>query len=96
MTAKTKAASAKAKLAGRIVWVWGDRKKGIALERVNRGAKGGYWWYVLHVKDGRVVCVHGNFNKAEAMRQAKSYTRYEEQHPRKGFCRPSKGSYLLN
>ena len=76
----------KTKRMPRLIWVWGDKTRGIAIERKERKGGGRYWWDILHVKDGRVVIVHRDYpSKAEAIREAKAYGRYETAHPRKGF-----------
>lgn len=71
----------------RVTWVWGDSKKGIAVVRSARKSKGKYDWSIQHVKNGKSVLVHRNYTKAEAIREAKGYARYEKAHPRSGFFR---------
>ena len=69
----------------RTIWVWGDAKKGIAVVRSARKSKGRYWWDIHHVKDGKVILVHRDYGKAEAIKEARSYARYEKTHPKGGF-----------
>ena len=86
MTVKTRAKT-RARLPRRsLIWGSATRGKGIAIERTGRRKKGGnYWWNILHLKDGKVVLVHRDYSKTEAIKEAKGYGRYEEKHPRKGF-----------
>jgi len=67
----------------RVTWVWGDKKKGIAVVRSLRKQGGKYWYDVHHVKDGKVTHVARDFSsKAEALREARGYSRLAEKHPR--------------
>lgn len=70
----------------RVTWVWGDRKKGIAVVRSTRKSGGKTWYDIRHVKNGKTVLVHRDFSpKADAIREAKGYARHERLHPRSSF-----------
>ena len=70
----------------RVTWVWGDKTKGIAVVRSARKSKGKYSWDIHHVKDGTTVHMARDYStKAEAIREAKSYSQYAKKHPRSGF-----------
>ena len=77
MVTKAKTASS------RVMWVWGDESKGIAVVRSLRKQGGKYWYDVHHVKNSKVTHVARDFSsKAEALRQAQSYARLAKKHPR--------------
>ncbi len=70
----------------RITWVWGDKTNGIAVVRSVRKSKGRYSYDIHHVKNSKTVLVHTDYpTKTEAVREAKSYAKYEKAHPRSGF-----------
>jgi len=69
--------------------VWGDAKRGIAIQKVvTSGVVRKYipGWNVYHILRGKVILVHRDYStKAEAVREAKSYARHELKHPKKSF-----------
>jgi len=72
---------ATAKQANNLTFVWGNTRKGIAIERSVRKT-----WNVVHIKNGKVVLVHRDYpTKGAAIREAKDYASYEQKHSRNGF-----------
>ena len=80
---------------GRVTFVWGDRKKGIAVVR-QPGKEGGKVWYdVHHVLNGKTVLVHRDYTpKAAAIREARSYANFEKRYPKKSFFKITKAPRL--
>ena len=72
----------------RTTWVWGDKAKGIAVVRSARKQGGKYWYDIHHMKNGKINLVHRDYpTKTEAMKEARSYAKYERAHPRSGFLK---------
>jgi len=70
-----------------IFMVWGTPERGVGIQRDERRGKNRWWWNVVHIKNRKVVLVHRDYSKTEAIKEAKDYGRYEEKHPRSGFLK---------
>jgi hypothetical protein len=60
------------------MFVWGNSKKGIAIVK----QRGSTDWDIHHVLNGKVVLVHRDYTKTEALREAKNYAKFEKSHPK--------------